>query len=428
MTVLLSLDGLPETAFAQQEAISINPTQGPPGTQVTVTGTGWDQQGSRGIDVPIQISAPGFPTTQVADPTPDPSGNFITTFIVPANVPTGQLTILAIIGDGGSADAWFMVTANAPTVTLQSVSTADSNNNAKTTFAPGGAIRYVAQVTNSGSNTVTATFTFLATGPQQIFSWSGPGPVAAGTEGFYSPSTIPSNAPAGTYTITVTVTYNGQNSTKTNQFTVISASTPTPSPTPTPTPTPMPTETLTPTLIPTETPTETPPPTSAEIPTSSPSPTPPPAQAIAYISVHGVAWCATSFSPVGEAACDDVVLSIPAYGFHATTTPTPATPIGPTQFLEHGFNFLPHGADFTFTNVPAPINPFNPVTAIVTVHWRGGGQFVFRPRSITCTATVFIFKPLLSSSFDIEFGEVHVGGVGFGLLIKGPRPYIAPCR
>src|SRR2546423_8897527 len=87
----LPLATRPKTAFAQQETISINPPQGPPGTTVTVTGAGWDEHASRGLDVPIQISASGYPTTQVADAIPDPNGNFTASFAIPANVPAGQL-------------------------------------------------------------------------------------------------------------------------------------------------------------------------------------------------------------------------------------------------------------------------------------------------------------------------------------------------
>src|SRR2546430_6125710 len=99
------------------------------------------------------------------------------------------------------------VTNTSSAVTVQKVWTADGNNNTKTSFAPGDTIHYLVQVNNPNSTTVTATFTFVATGPQKIFSWSGSVPVPPGTTSYYYPTTVPSTAPPGTYTLTVTVTY-----------------------------------------------------------------------------------------------------------------------------------------------------------------------------------------------------------------------------
>jgi len=106
-------------------------------------------------------------------------------------------------------------------VTVQSVWTADSNNNAKTSFAPGDTINYETQVNNPNSTAVTASFTFLATGTQQIFSWSGSQSVAAGTSTITLTSTVPDTAPAGTFTLTVTVTSNSISSQGQSSFIVI---------------------------------------------------------------------------------------------------------------------------------------------------------------------------------------------------------------
>lgn len=103
---------------------------------------------------------------------------------------------------------------------MQKVVTTDGNNNIKTSFAPGDAIHYRVRVNNTNSTKVTATFMFLATGPQQIFSWSGTKSVASGTLAITMASSVPVNALKGTYTLTVTVTYNGLSSTKSNSFTV----------------------------------------------------------------------------------------------------------------------------------------------------------------------------------------------------------------
>ena len=111
-------------------------------------------------------------------------------------------------------------------ITVQKVWTQDVSGNDKTSFVLGDDIHYLIQVKNPGSTTVTATFTFvatstfIATGSRQIFSWSGPGEVAPGTPGFYSPSTIPSDTPSGEYTLTVKVEYNGVSSSGESTFTV----------------------------------------------------------------------------------------------------------------------------------------------------------------------------------------------------------------
>ena len=102
---------IPLKAFADGEAIAVSPLLGPVGRTVTVIGTGWQDLGSRGIDVPIWI---GF-ANQVADGHPDANGNFSVSFTIPLTLPpppdfsNGKLTISAIIGNGGSADAIYTV-------------------------------------------------------------------------------------------------------------------------------------------------------------------------------------------------------------------------------------------------------------------------------------------------------------------------------
>jgi hypothetical protein len=106
------------------------------------------------------------------------SGTF-TEYTVPTSNsgPTG-------ITSGPDGNLWFVegganqigrvnLSSPPPIVIVQKVSTTDGNNNIKTSFAPGDAIHYRVRVNNTNSTKVPATFTFLATGPQQIFSWSG---------------------------------------------------------------------------------------------------------------------------------------------------------------------------------------------------------------------------------------------------------------
>lgn len=142
--------------------------------------------------------------------------------------PSGELWLTfnddaysANTGDNAGQVTATVTTTNATSITVQQVWTGDANNNPKTTFAPGAVIHYLVQVVNSGSSAVTATFTLLATGPQQIFSLTTNASVAPGTDAFYASSTVPTNAPGGAYTLTVTVTYNGVSSQGSSQFTVV---------------------------------------------------------------------------------------------------------------------------------------------------------------------------------------------------------------
>jgi len=100
----LSCSLVPAKAFAR-EAIAVNPLQGPAGRIVTLTGTGWQDHGSRGLNTPIRIGSTG----QVVNGHPDSNGNFSVNFTIPSSTSKGPLTISAIIGNGGSADAIYTV-------------------------------------------------------------------------------------------------------------------------------------------------------------------------------------------------------------------------------------------------------------------------------------------------------------------------------
>jgi hypothetical protein len=105
-------------------------------------------------------------------------------------------------------------------VTVERVWTRDGNGQNKSNFVTGDAIQYTVLVRNTGNTAVTATFVLKATGPRQIFHWKEDIPVPPGFSGYYSPSSIPNDAPQGTYTLHVTVTTQGHSSTKMSQFAV----------------------------------------------------------------------------------------------------------------------------------------------------------------------------------------------------------------
>jgi hypothetical protein len=93
------------TSASAQESISVSPSSGAPGTKVTVTGSGWEEHGSRGITVPITIDG-----TYVATARPSTGGTFHVRLVIPGSASAGQvLTISAIIGNGGAVDTAFTV-------------------------------------------------------------------------------------------------------------------------------------------------------------------------------------------------------------------------------------------------------------------------------------------------------------------------------
>lgn len=102
-TVVVLISLLLPSASAVGESISVSPSSGPSGATVIVAGAGWEEHGSRHLDVPIMIDG-----EQVADPTPDASGTFRVAVTIPKPA-TGSVVISAIIGNGGSADAIFKV-------------------------------------------------------------------------------------------------------------------------------------------------------------------------------------------------------------------------------------------------------------------------------------------------------------------------------
>jgi hypothetical protein len=69
---------------------------------------------------------------------------------------------------------------------------------------------------------VAATLAWLANGPAQVAAWSGTLSIAPGTADWYLGTTLPSNAPGGTYTLRVQATYNGTTSQASSNFSVTS--------------------------------------------------------------------------------------------------------------------------------------------------------------------------------------------------------------
>ena len=115
----LGILGLPAAAFAQSPALSLNPTSGPPGTQVTVTGEGWTGP-DWASGVPIDLSKVLNPGAEepladgIANPRPDGNGGFMDVKVsIPSTVTSGTVlnfSVLAAEGGHSAADAYFTVT------------------------------------------------------------------------------------------------------------------------------------------------------------------------------------------------------------------------------------------------------------------------------------------------------------------------------
>src|SRR2546422_811720 len=169
------------TAVYRISAISLNPTSGPTGTSVTVTGSNFAT--SSGITVTYDNTAI---TTNPATVTTTSTGSFSATITVPASTAGGH-TVSATDASSNSASAQFTVTTTpVATITLNPTS------------GPAGT-----SVTVTGSNfaassaiTIKLDGTNLTTTPTNITTIS--------TGSFTASVTIPSSATAGAHTVSAT--------------------------------------------------------------------------------------------------------------------------------------------------------------------------------------------------------------------------------
>lgn len=190
------------------ECISLNPSQGPAGAQISVNGTGWHDHAVRGLNVPINIGM-----TEVARAHPSANGTFNVRITIPTSAPAGQLEIDAIIGNGGSATAQYTVTgAGAPSSQQQirpsvALSPPEGPPGTATTAHGNGFVpNQPVKVTQSGGPGVTG----------------GGGTVQADQSGSIKMSfRIADKTPPGV----ITVTFTQGTNTATTQFQVTSAST-----------------------------------------------------------------------------------------------------------------------------------------------------------------------------------------------------------
>src|SRR5664280_2820851 len=115
----LGILGLPAAAFAQSPALSLDPTSGPSGTQVTVTGEGWaGPDWASGVRIDLsKVLNPGAEeplADGIASPKPDGNGSFKDVKVsIPSTVSSGTVLNFSVLAAGGghsAANAWFTVT------------------------------------------------------------------------------------------------------------------------------------------------------------------------------------------------------------------------------------------------------------------------------------------------------------------------------
>lgn len=105
-----------DTAHASGETLDwIAPVSGPPGTAVTLSGSGFtDPSYSSGVPIQVNIDHGNGNwelLTTVGNAVPDSNGHFLVGFNIPNNAPVGaQLAISALTGSGAGPSVPFTVT------------------------------------------------------------------------------------------------------------------------------------------------------------------------------------------------------------------------------------------------------------------------------------------------------------------------------
>jgi hypothetical protein len=121
-TVLLSIALVPGRAAAAVGSFSVAPSSGPPGTRITVSGTGC----SPGLSVShsqdyVSVSASTFGVDEHAFV--DAAGSWSTTLVVPASAPAGPVSISAVCMTDGLPSLVTVYTPQTFTVTAASTTT-----------------------------------------------------------------------------------------------------------------------------------------------------------------------------------------------------------------------------------------------------------------------------------------------------------------
>jgi hypothetical protein len=230
-SVGLLILGLPGPAAAQGRSLTVSPDSGPVGSKVTLTGSDWSPEYySSGVQISFQQNHGNGVLTNYADPIlvqPDQQGHFsfeatIPTFFQPGDI----VTFSGLIGNGSGERANFTVTSGetngtAPVaVTVGKAYVANSAWAEATNFRPNDVVRYQIVITVSAPASINVKMQVSDPSGRLILDRGGDSQVSPSAGSVFFESSIPSDAPAGTYTQTATVTYNGATTIRTSSFSV----------------------------------------------------------------------------------------------------------------------------------------------------------------------------------------------------------------
>ena len=225
--VALLLVAAPDAVAASAPSVSLNPTSGPPGTQVTVSGENWPPGDSVAIAFPDRgFWGPGSTTV-------GQDGSFTYSFAWPSPAAPGDYQV-AVIDNTGPVDGppypVFTVTSTGspgskssnrlPVVTVDRAYVANANWSEATQFSPGDIVRYQIVISASGDAVVNAQMQVVSSDGRSIFNSGGDTAVSPRAGSIFFQSAIPSDVQPGTYIEQATVTYNGVITTRTSTFSV----------------------------------------------------------------------------------------------------------------------------------------------------------------------------------------------------------------
>ena len=212
----------PVAVAAPGPSVDLDPTSGPPGTRVTVTGNGWPPGHRLAVAFPDRgFWGPGSVTV-------NPDGTFTYSFAWPSPAEPGDHQVAVIDNTGpvdGPAYPIFTVTpgqpppaSTAPSVSVDRTYVADAKWTEVAQLKRGDLVRYQIVVSASGGATIEARMRVADQDGHVIFDGHGNLPVTPKAGSVYFQSTIPGDAAAGNYTETATVKYNGATTTQTNSL------------------------------------------------------------------------------------------------------------------------------------------------------------------------------------------------------------------